>query len=94
MKILKLLSISTLLFNPFKPFNSLNPNQILIDTNYDGSIIIINYIFNINSLNLTTFNYYNFYIIKDYEIYFLKINSNYQNSFITSSSEINFPSKK
>jgi hypothetical protein len=75
-------------FNSFNSFhsslNSIIPNQIFIDTNYDGSIIIINYIFDTTSLEISTFAYFNFYIIKDYEIYFLKFNSIYQNSFITS----------
>jgi len=59
-------------------FNSLNPNDIIIDTNDNGSIILINFIADINS----TSTYFNFYIIKDYEIYFLK--SNIPNSHITS----------
>ena len=65
-------------------FNSINPEEIFIDTNDDGSIIIINYIFDTNSFDILSFPYFNLYIIKDFEIYFLKFNSNYQNSFITS----------
>ncbi len=72
-------------FNSFhSSFNSIIPNQIFIDTNNDGSIIIINFIFDTTLLDISTFTYFNFYIIKDYEIFFLKFNSIYQNSFITS----------
>ena len=77
--------IDFLPFNSFHTsFNTINPNQILIDTNNDGSVTILNYIFDTNLLNISTFAYFNLYIIKDYEIYFLKFNSIHQNSFITS----------
>ena len=65
-------------------FNPLNPNQIFIDTNNDGSIIIMNYIFDTTINDITLFAYFNLYIIKDFDIYFLKFNSIHQNSFITS----------
>ena len=75
-------------FTPYNSFhtsfNNINPNQITIDTNNDGSIIIMNYIFDTNTFNISLFAYYNLYIIKDFEIYFLKFNSIHQNSLITS----------
>jgi hypothetical protein len=72
-------------FNSFHAtFNPINPNQIFMDTTYDGSIILINYIFDISSLDINDFIYFNFYIIKDFEIYFLKINKNFENSFVSS----------
>ena len=75
-------------FSPFNSFhssfNSVNPNQIILDTNNDGSIILINFIFDTTSLQISTFAYFNFYIIRNYEIFFLKFNSIHQNSFITS----------
>jgi len=73
------------LFNSFHTsFNSIDPNQIIMDTNYDGSITILNFIFDTNIFDISLFPYFNLYIIKNYEIYFLKFNSIHQNSFITS----------
>ncbi len=64
--------------------NSFNNNDISIDTNTDGSIIVINFIFDAIQQTIINFPFFNFYIIKDYQIYFLKIPNNYSNSFITS----------
>jgi hypothetical protein len=74
-----------ILFNSFHTsFNSINPNQIIMDTNYDGSITILNFIFDTNIFDILLFPYFNLYIIKNYEIFFLKFNSIHENSFITS----------
>ena len=82
------LNLETILdFSPYNifhsSFNSINPNDIIIDINDNGSIILVNYIPDI-SLPMSSFAYFNFYIIKDYEIYFFKYNSIFQNSLITS----------
>ena len=66
------------------PSNSFNNNDICIDMNKDGSIIIINFIFDAIQQTILNFPFFNFYIIKDYQIYFLKIPNNYSNSYITS----------
>ncbi len=62
------------------------PKVIYIDTNTSGSLIIINFIYDTSTLvNITDFNFFNFYIIRDNEIYFLKYPDGYQsNSYVTS----------
>jgi len=75
-------------FNSFH--SSFNNRQIFIDANNDGSLIVLNYDFNTTSLSISTFAYFNLYIIKDYELYFLKFNSSFPNSFITSLSIAGF----
>jgi hypothetical protein len=67
--------------------NSLSYNNITIDTNENGTIIVLNFIYNFSSVSINNFVYYNFYIIKDYEVYLLKFYNNnhtFINSYITS----------
>jgi len=66
------------------PTNSYNNNDISIDINNNGSIIIINFIFDAIQQTITNFPFFNFYIIKNYQIYFLKFPNNFINSYITS----------
>jgi len=65
--------------------NAFNTDDIFIDSTDDGSIIIINFVFDNTNQLISSFIYYNFYIIKNYKIYFLKFNSSLtSNSYITS----------
>jgi hypothetical protein len=58
--------------------NSFSYNNINIDSSDDGSIIIVNFIYNTTSgILIENFNYFNFYIIKDYEIFLLKFTPNF-----------------
>ena len=73
-------------FNQIINQSFFNPKIIYIDTNKDGSLIIINFIYDPNSsgVNIIQFPFFNCYIIKNTEIYFLKFPTNYENSYITS----------
>ena len=62
------------------------PKVIYIDTNKDGSLIIINFIYDTTNLGIiNNFAFFNFYIIRNNEIYFLKYPDGYlSNSYVTS----------
>jgi len=65
--------------------NSYSHNNIIIDSVNDGSIIIINFNYNFSLIPIQNFIYFNFYIIKDYQIYLLKFNNNFNNLTINNS---------
>jgi len=73
-------------FNSIISQNQFNPKIIYIDTTETGDIIIINFIYDslTSSTNISLFPFFNFYIIKNYQIYFLKYPVENENSFVTS----------
>ncbi len=73
-------------FNQIINQNQFNPKTIYIESNKDGSLILINYIYDPLSSGVPIINYqfFNCYLIKNNEIFFIKYPSGYQNSFITS----------
>ncbi len=60
--------------------NGFSYNNITIDSSDTGSIIVINFIYNTTGGNLiSSFSYFNFYIIKDFEVFLLKFTPNFNN---------------
>jgi len=72
--------------------NRFRPKIIYIDTDYTGNIIIINYLYHplSSGISISAFAFFNFYIIRNNIIYFLKFPIGYPNSYVTS---ININSK-
>lgn len=61
--------------------NGFSYNNINIDSSDTGSIIIINFIYNTTGGNLiSSFSYFNFYIIKDFQVFLLKFTPNFNNT--------------
>jgi hypothetical protein len=61
--------------------NSFSYNNLSLDTSDDGSIILINFIYNTTSgILINNFNYFNFYIVNNNEIFLLKFTPNFNNS--------------
>ena len=69
------------------PNNAFNAKEIYLDTNDNGSIIVVNYLYNVSSGTIQNAPFFNFYIINNFKIYFLKFKPtslNLSNSYITS----------